>query len=128
MISAWVIFIAPSSKKVLLLKRSNQVRNPGQWCFAGGSSKKDKARKLAIKEAKEEIGIDVKKDILFILKIPTRRKHYYFYYYFIKPRKARILLNYESEKFKWVKLSKLKDQKNLHKSVKVFLKNYEQET
>lgn len=124
MIASWVIFFHPKSEKVLILKRSKFVRNPNQWCFPGGSSRKHKKKRLAIKEAKEEVGIKTK-DINLILKVPTKRKLYFFYIYFIKPKKANVILNYESEKYKWVKITSLSKRKNLHRSIKLFIKNYE---
>lgn len=129
MLSSWLIFYHPKTNKVLIIKRSQQVRNPGQWCFPGGSTNKDiKARKLAKKEAREEVGIKLK-DISLVLKTNTRNKLYYFYIYYINPPKKRlnIIINHESDNYKWVSLGKLKKLKNSHKSIKLFLKRYGKE-
>jgi len=122
--AAWLIILDSKKGKVLIIKRSGSVNNPFQWCFPGGSSKKLKSKKLAKKETKEEVGIKVK-GINLILKVPLRIKRYFFYVYYSKKGKTPIVLNYESTRYKWVKLSKLHNQKNLHKSVKIFLENYE---
>lgn len=123
--ASWVIFIDKKKKKVLLLKRSDQVKNSGQWCFPGGSSKKTKPKKLAKKEALEEVGLKLK-DIDLLLEVPTTDKNYYFYVYYLKIKSTYISLDLESSKYKWQYISKIRKQKNLHKSVKLFLDNFTQ--
>lgn len=122
---AWLIILDSKKGKVLIIKRSGSVNNPYRWCFPGGSSKKLKSKRLAKKEAKQEVGIKVK-GISLILKVPLRIKKHFFYVYYSKKGKTPIVLNYESSKYKWIKLSKLHKQRRLHRSVKVFLENYEQ--
>ena len=124
--AAWLIILDSKKGKVLIIKRSQSVNNPGQWGFPGGSTRKKmhKAKKLAKKEALEEVGIKVK-GISLILKVPLRIKKHFFYVYYTKKGKTPIVLNYESDKYKWVKINDLHKHKNLHKPVLVFLENYE---
>ena len=127
--ASWIVLISLAKdgkgNELLILKRSPTMRNPGQWCLAGGSSKRKKPRKLANKEAREEIGIDLKQlDKSFKLpKLELDDKDYHYYIYFVDKNKLNIILDHESTKYKWVGFKKLKKHK-LHKSVKLLLKHF----
>jgi len=119
---SWVIFIDREVDKVLILKRSKSVRNPKQWCFPGGSSKKRSKKKLARAEALEEVGIKLKKSHLNkFIDIDLKNKEYN--YYVVFSTTARLInLDKESSKFKWVKLKSLEHHKNQHQSIRRFVK------
>ena len=120
--SSWVIIIDKDIDKVLILKRSKKVRNPNQWCFPGGSSKKEKPKTLAKHEALEEVGIEYKKkDLGKIVEINLKKKDYHYYVAFAKEG-FEVRLDKESKAFKWVKLKSLENHKNQHQSIRVFVK------
>lgn len=121
---AWLIITVQGTNKVLLLKRSKSSRNSKQWDFIGGSStsRRLSPRKLIRKECKEEIG-------LIPLRLSNRLvvvEKYSIYHYFIctiSPDKLdRIKLSKEHTDFKLVNIHKLRLQRNLHHSVRIFLK------
>lgn len=119
---SWVIIIDSEVDKVLILKRSKNVRNPGQWCFPGGSSKKQKPRILAKNEALEEVGIEYKKkDLGKIIELSLNNKSYHYYVAFAKEG-FKVRLDKESKAFKWVKLNSLEHHKNQHNSIRKFVK------
>jgi 8-oxo-dGTP pyrophosphatase MutT (NUDIX family) len=117
--------IIQCKQKFLILKRSKTSNNPKQWGFVGGSSfnKKIKAKQLAKKEIKEEIGISLSK----IKKIASIEKNDSIYnYYFVKLKKSKLLdivLNSEHTSFKLVNSDKLLNKKNLHHSILTLIKN-----
>lgn len=121
--ASWVIFLNTENDRILVIKRSKLVRNANKWGFPGGSSKKKKAKKLAKKEALEEVGIKTK-NIKLILKVPTKKKKHYFYLVYLD-RQVDITLNYESSNYSWVHIDEFIDKSpRLHKPVKLFLKHY----
>lgn len=122
--AAWVIFIDSRTGKILILKRSKKVRNPGQWCFPGGSAKKVKAKKLAKQEVFEEVGLVNIRKLIAILKVVTRSKRYYFYLKIVDKDKLDIKINHESVKYKWVKMERIQEIYRLHRSIRIFIKNY----
>lgn len=110
------------SGKVLVVKRSKEVNNPGQWNFPGGSSTKRKPKSLVKKEALEEVGVEVEK-VKLILEVDTVSKRHHFYIMYL-PCKVGVTLNYESTEYRWVKINRLRKFKGKHKSVKLFLKYF----
>lgn len=119
---SWIILIDKKVDKVLILKRSKVVRNPGQWCFPGGSSKKNGPRKLAKKELYEEVGVDIPKRKLFkALEIQLKKKDYTYYILFYDGENP-LTLDKESKKLKWVKLKSLEHHRNQHQSIRRFVK------
>lgn len=114
--SAWLLLF--KGNKVLVLKRSNQVNNPGLWCLPGGSHKSKKYSLLIKKEIREEIGLDIKPH--FILTHKYKGKVYKYYVCMYKPEKhGEIKLNCESVEYKWVKLENLYKLESKHNSLKV---------
>lgn len=119
--TSWVIFIRENTGEVLITKRSKVVRNPKMWNFPGGSTKKKlKPKKLARKEAWEEVGLTMGK-IKSVLVVRTTYKSYF--YYLVPITTEDIKLNYESSKYRWCEIDKLKGIKKKHKSLNLFLKN-----
>lgn len=71
-ISAQLLLV--KENKILLMKRKNTGYEDGKYCFPGGHVKADEEiRQAAIREAKEEIGIDIKKEDLELYKILNRK-------------------------------------------------------
>lgn len=121
-IASWIIFRRAGDGKILLTQRSEVVRNPGEWNFPGGSTTKNKTpHELAIKEAKEEVGIKIKYPQL-VLVVGGSQKYHYFHLVENKGYEV-IRLNYESNKYQWFTLDELWQLPNKHKSLKIFLKN-----
>lgn len=124
MIRSWLILKVKGTNKVVVLKRSKSSRNSGQWDFIGGSSKRRRAnpRKLIRKESIEEIG--------FTLPFITNRliivSKYSTYYYFVsritKKELAHLRLSHEHSRYKLIDINKLRYQRSLHHSIKLFLK------
>lgn len=60
--------------KVLLLKRVNTGYEDGKFCFPGGHVEKgEEIKDAAIREAKEEIGVDIKKEDLQVINVLQRK-------------------------------------------------------
>jgi len=128
MISSWVVIIDVKVDKVLILKRSRIVKNPGQWCFPGGSAKNKNPIKLAKTEAFEEVGIEYKKkDLTSIIELTIGKSKNYHYYIAFAKEGFKIRLDKESKAFKWVKLKSLERHKNQHGSIKSFVKKINEE-
>lgn len=119
---SWVVVIDKDVDKVLILKRSKNVRNPKQWCFPGGSSKKKNPKTLAKHELLEEVGIEYKKkDMGKIVEMELNKKSYHYFVVFGKTG-LKVRLDKESSKFKWVKLKSLEHHKDQHQSIRKFVK------
>lgn len=62
------------SDKLLLMRRANTGYEDGKYCFPGGHVEKgEEVTKAMIREAKEEIGIDIKYDDLILKHILNRK-------------------------------------------------------
>lgn len=121
---AWLILRLKSTNKIVILKRSKTSNNAKQWDFIGGSSKKRgiNPRKLIRKESYEEIGFNppflVLRDIII-----NKFSIYYYYSSTISYKELESLeLSHEHSRLKFISLIKLKKRKNLHHSIKTYLK------
>lgn len=116
--SVWVIL--QYDDEVLLLKRSKKSNNPKLWNFPGGGIEKNEtAKKSAVREVKEEAGIDIKvQDLIFTERQVTNERVMYFYTVFLE-RKPDVKLNKESSDFKWLKWEDFPAK--LHKPTKRFV-------
>lgn len=127
--SAWVALQDKVSGDILILKRSNKTKNKNQWCLPGGSKRKRGGlTNLAIKELKEETGVDIDKEI-FTNKakkhiILTKKKNYVIFKIKVNRGDINIEINEESKDYKWVNpillLTRYKLSK-LHNSLKIYL-------
>jgi len=108
-----------NSSKILLLKRNEEKRkrNNADWGNVGGKVELgEKLIDACIREAKEEIGIElnpVKLRLIEIKETPflTEIHHaLHFVYATIIEEKERIILNDESEEYKWFDLDNLPDK------------------
>lgn len=60
--------------EVLLMKRFNTGYEDGKYCFPGGHVEKgEEIKKAAIREAKEEIGIDIEEDKVNVIHVFNRK-------------------------------------------------------
>lgn len=119
----WLILQLEDTREVIILKRSKHSRNPKQWDFIGGSSRKRKnPRNLIRKESLEEIGLVLSG--ISLIKTTYNKKSIYYYFTSIISRDelSRLELNYEHSAMKLIHFSKLKTKKKLHHSIKVFIK------
>jgi 8-oxo-dGTP pyrophosphatase MutT (NUDIX family) len=107
--SAGIIYT--DGKKILLLKRSEEVRNSGMWAPVAGKMEDDEDwLEVAKRESKEEIGTFTGKKIaefqigdnfkMFIYKVP---------------QPFEVKLNDEHTKYEWVPLKDVKDYKLHHR-------------
>ena len=68
------LLILRKENKVLLLRRFNTGYEDGKYCFPGGHVEKgEPIHKAMIREAKEEIGIDIKDKDLNLVHICNRK-------------------------------------------------------
>lgn len=69
-----VQLIVQNEEKILLLKRKNTGYEDGKYCLPGGHlEKNEEIRSAIIREAKEEIGIEINKKDLQLYKILNRK-------------------------------------------------------
>ena len=98
------VVILDSENRILVMKRCPDARFPGEhWGFPGGKvDKGETLKQAAIREAKEETGLDVEPE----------DKHFYvyrhlngeldMYAFFVKSAKGEIVLNEEHTDFYWI--------------------------
>jgi 8-oxo-dGTP pyrophosphatase MutT (NUDIX family) len=118
------LIYAKSSQKILLLKRSNLEDQPGEWCMPGGHvDQNEKDIEAAIRECREETGIDLAKSrghaisktkTDWPLIINT-------VYAFEIENEPEPVLNWESDQYGWFELGNLPDK--LHWTVDTLLSN-----
>lgn len=116
--SAWLLLI-DDQDRVLIIKRSEQVNNPGQWGFPGGSHKNMKYKKLIKRETFEEVGLKLKPTSIFKKKHNGRVHRYYMKRF--DHTEHIITLNYEASEYKFIHMSKLEKLKNPHRSIKYLM-------
>lgn len=69
-----VQLILEKDNKILFMKRKNTGYEDGKYCLPGGHvEKNEEIKKAMIREAKEEIGIDVKNENLILYKVLDRK-------------------------------------------------------
>lgn len=116
--SAWLLLI-DDHDRVLIVKRSKEVNNPGQWGFPGGGHNKMKFSKLIKKETFEEVGLKIKPRAIFKKKTKNNIHKYFITRY--DHTKHNIVLNYEATEFKFIHMSKLEKLENPHRSIKLLM-------
>lgn len=113
--SVAVTFKNPESPSVLLIKRANRVGDPwsGQVAFPGGKAQEGdiKLKDTAMRETREEVGIDLGQDAEFLGYFMPFRTHTgtldVFPAIFLLKRDATVHPNEEVSSFQWVRLEKL---------------------
>jgi len=120
--SSWAIIHDQKQDKYLLALRSPTTNNPNLWNFFGGSvEKKETPLATAIRELKEEAGIDYNR--LTLLSQHTqllKDKKLYFFVFVGNIELITPKLNPENSKFKWVTVEEMKKMP-LHKPTKSFV-------
>lgn len=94
-----VMYIINDKKEILLQKRSAIKRyNPNKWCLCAGHVENfdNSFIDAAIREIKEELGVDVPKEELQILGIKEDKLHVtYFYYITINKNEEEFVIRKE---------------------------------
>ena len=107
------LLILRKENKVLLLRRFNTGYEDGKYCFPGGHVEKgEPVHKAMIREAKEEIGIDIKDKDLNLVHICNRKVKDNAYVDFIFEckewkGKIEIMEKEKSDEIKWFDLDDL---------------------
>ncbi|MGD0091015.1 MAG: CoA pyrophosphatase [Nitrososphaerales archaeon] len=113
--SVAVTFDDPESPSVLLIKRADLVGDPwsGQVAFPGGKAQEGDGtlKETAIRETREEAGIDLGQDADFLGYFMPFRTHTgtldVFPAVFLLKRKVEVRPNKEVSSYRWVKLENL---------------------
>ena len=98
-----------------MIKRADQVGDPwsGQVAFPGGKAQEgdNTLKETAIRETREEVGIDLGQDADFLGYFTSFRTHTgtldVFPAVFLLKKKVEVRLNEEVSSYRWVKLEKL---------------------
>ena len=126
------VFIINDKKQVLLQKRSANKRfNPNKWALCAGHVDAGESLEIAaLREIKEEIGLDVLIDELkpFLEREFTIRdsNSHITYFYYIKCNKSEdefIIQNEELSEVKWFDINKVIDMIKQNDETTVFKKN-----
>lgn len=105
----------PESPRVLLIKRADRVGDPwsGQVAFPGGKAQEGDStlKETAIRETREEVGIDLGQDAKFLGYFTPFRTHTgtldVFPAVFLLEKNVEVRPNEEVSSYRWVKLGKL---------------------
>ena len=125
-----VQLILEKEDKILLMKRKNTGYEDGKYGLPGGHVEKNEEIKIAmIRETKEEIGIDIKKDDLKLYKVVNIKindETQYIYFIFNTCKWSGNIENCESDKCEEVKwINKDNIPENTIQFIKDLLKNNE---
>lgn len=109
-----VQLILKKENKILLMKRKNTGYEDGKYCLPGGHLEmNEEIREALIREAKEEIGIDINiNDIEFykVLHMKINEEQEYIYFIFQTDSWSGDIINNEEEKCEeiiWVDVEKI---------------------
>lgn len=110
------IVIINSSKEILLQKRSSSKRtNPGKWGICGGKiDANESVLEAAVRETKEEIGVELEKeDLKFLSRKIVEKIHFTVYYIYQEVDISQCTLQVEEvEELKYVKIDELEELDN----------------
>lgn len=103
--------IVVDNKKFLILQRSPTSTGAGLWNFPGGSIEDGESRdEAAVRELKEEAGLIVKtEDIEYLGTLNT--KHIVVSFFITSKYSGEVVLNKESQDYKWITLSETDNYK-----------------
>ena len=107
---AGCIIVSLTTKKFLLIERSNVVPAPNCWSFPGGKVDDGETTEEAmIRELKEEINFDIKdRKTQLIYTNETHAPYFKFYVYAVCVEKEfKPIFNYEISSFVWTDLDNL---------------------
>ena len=120
---AGIFFICTEDNTALLIRRSQEVSEPGTWGISGGKVEQGEGfARGAVRETIEELGSIPRGRIVEVLENAAEGWKYMIFVADIswKQKKlwtAKIKLNYENDAIKWFRLNNLPD--NLHSAVSV---------
>jgi len=120
---AGIFFVCTEDNSALLIRRSQEVSEPGSWGISGGGLEPgENPTKGAVRETMEELGSLPRGRVVEVLQNAGAGWKYTIYVADItwKQKKlwsTKINLNYESDAIKWFRLNKLPP--NLHSAVSV---------
>lgn len=109
------LLMLTKENKILLLRRFNTGYEDGKYCFPGGHVEKgEPIHKAMIREAKEEIGIDINEEALKLVHICNRKVKDNAYVDFIFEcnewqGKETIMEKDKSDELRWFDLNNLPD-------------------
>ena len=113
--SVAVILDNPEAPSVLLIKRADRVGDPwsGQVAFPGGKAQEGDTtlREIAVRETREELGVDLGKEAIFLGYFTSFRTHTgtldVFPAVFLLTKEVEVRPNEEVSSYRWVKLTEL---------------------
>lgn len=95
--------------KVLILRRSPEVRGRGFWNFPGGSVEEGETpREGAARELQEEAGLEVSPDTLEDLGV-LHKNGLTIHFFITDDFSGDVVLNEESDKYEWIDLDEASD-------------------
>ncbi|QJT71056.1 nucleoside triphosphatase [Vibrio phage vB_VcorM_GR11A] len=122
-LGAWILVRALDTGRVLIGKRSKHVNNSGNWnFFGGGVDKGEKFIEGAMRELREELGVNVRGPIVKLMEFESNNRQNR--YYLLDVREEFVPnLNSEHSKHKWVKPQDL-DAYTMNPPTDRFIQNY----
>ena len=121
--NVWVITVAQNTGRVLVAKRSSNVKNSGEYNFIGGKiNKNEYPIKAAARELREETGFIAKIGELYNIKYLNNKNYSIHGYVYLIPEETKPTLNDESDSYKYVNFKELKNL-DLHKPTKILVDN-----
>lgn len=104
--------IINDKKEILVLKRGPKSRSfPGFWNFPGGGVENDETiEEAAVRELKEETGLDVHEEDLVYFEVSSLPK-LIVHYFMSNKFKNDVEINKESTDYKWVPIEEIKNLK-----------------
>lgn len=109
--------ILKKDDKILILKRSDKVSSfQGWWSgVSGGIRKNEKPAEAAVRELREETGIDANADELISADKPIivaeGTRSWKVYPYLLRVRNESISLDWEHDKYEWIRPCELQNYK-----------------
>lgn len=103
------VIVINEKKEVLVLKRAPKAHSfPGYWNFPGGGVEPDETiEAAAVRELKEEAGIEVKESDLVYFEVASLPK-LMVHYFMTNKFENEVEINWESTEYKWVTLDEIK--------------------
>lgn len=120
---AGILFLCPSSGRILLVKRSQEVNEPGTWGIIGGAiDPGENPLEAALREAEEEIGVSSTRGLRLVPAFVFSQGDFRYHNFLgVVPKEFEPRLNWEADGYVWASLDGLPG--NLHFGVKALLKN-----
>lgn len=118
---AGVLFQDVATHKILLVKRSNLVEQPGTWGLVGGAIDQDENVRMAVaREAMEEVSVVIDPwalKELYQFKAPGFTYHNYL----LRVEMFKPVLNWEAVDFGWFDMDSLGNWETIHFGMRAIL-------